>query len=64
MWYHYGLTKKVVAIANTIVILQQQYQQQNLIKATIRFTIEEVEEHGGSDWLWSNSFALVFAGTS
>jgi hypothetical protein len=64
MWYHYGLTKKVVTIANTVVILQQQYQQQNPIKGTIGFTIEEVEEHGESDVLSSGSFALVFAGPS
>jgi hypothetical protein len=50
--------KKVVAIVNTIVILQQQYQQQNPIKATIGFTIKEVKEHGGSDVLWSGSFAF------
>ena len=61
MWYHYSLTKKVVAIANTVVILQQQYQQQYPIKAMTRFTIEEVEEHDGSDVLLSGSFALVFA---
>jgi hypothetical protein len=53
-----------VAIANTNVILQQQYQQQNPIKAAIRFTIKEVKEHGGSDVLWSGSFALVFVGMS
>jgi hypothetical protein len=63
-WYHYGLTKEVVAIANTIVILQQHYQQQNPIKATIGLTIKEVKEHGGSNVLWSNSFALFFAGMS
>jgi hypothetical protein len=53
-----------VAIANTVVILQKQYQQQNPIKAMIGFTIEEVEEHGGSDVLSSDSFALVFVGPS
>jgi hypothetical protein len=64
MWYHNGLTKKVVAIANTVVKLQKQYQQQNPIKAMIRFTIDKVKEHGGSDVLSSGSFALVFAGSS
>jgi hypothetical protein len=63
-WYHYGLTKKVVAIADTVVIPQQHYQQKNLVKVTIGFTIKEVEEHGGSDVVTSGSFSLVFVGPS
>ena len=62
MWYHYGKTTKVVAIADTVVKLQQQYQQQNPIKATIEFTIKE--EHGGCDVVTSGSFFLDFAGLS
>jgi hypothetical protein len=47
---------------DTVLKLQQQYQQQNLIKATIGFTIEE--EHGGCDAVTSGSFFLDFAGPS
>jgi hypothetical protein len=54
MWYHYGKTTKVVAIADTVVKLQQQYQQQNPIEGTIGFTIKE--EHGGCDGVTSGSF--------
>jgi hypothetical protein len=61
MWYHYGQTKKVVAIADSVVKLQQQYQQQNPIKATIGFTIKK--EHGGCDVVMSGSFFFRFFGT-
>jgi hypothetical protein len=45
---------------NTVTIVSTA----NPLKATIGFTIKEVEEHGGSDVLSSGSFALVFAGPS
>ncbi len=61
MWYHYGRSKKVVAIADTVVKLQQQYLQQNPIKATIRFTIDE--EHGRCDVVTSGSFFFRFCRT-
>jgi hypothetical protein len=49
MWGHNGRAKKVVAIAEAVVIIQEKDQQHNPIHTTIGFAIEEIEEHGGSD---------------
>ncbi len=49
MWGHNGRAKKVVAIAEAAVINQEKDQQHNPNDTTIRFAIEEMEEHGGSD---------------
>jgi hypothetical protein len=49
MWGHNGRAKKVVAIAEAVVINQEKDRQHNPIHTMIRFAIEEIEEHGGSD---------------
>ena len=49
MWRHNGRAKKVEAIAEAVVIIQEKDQQHNSIHTTIGFAIEEIEEHGGSD---------------
>ena len=49
MWGHNSRAKKVVAIAEAVVIIQEKDQQHNPIHTTIGFTIEEIEEHCGSD---------------
>ena len=62
MWVHNGRAKKVVAIAEAVVINQEKDQQHYPIDTMIGFAIDEIEEHGGSD-VWSLFFSR-FCGTA
>ena len=65
MWGHNGRAKKVMAIAEAVVINQEKDQQHNPIDTTIGFAIEEIKEHGGSDVVTSVvPFFSRFCGTA